>query len=164
MRTQNFSFVSRSWQDSHTSFLSLFLYQFVIFVQEKVLRKILRNKNSWSFLFLLWPLPFPTLLIHDKINAGNLIFPPISKELPTKGKIKEQRVGGFFCRDWGGGGRGRWQGLIILILSCQGNCTWVRVMLETWHRVLSYSFNKSSIPFFLIFLRTVECWEVSRAA
>ena len=53
-------------------------------------------------MFLLWPLPFPTLLIHDKINAGNLIFPPISKELPTKGKIKEQSVGGFFA----GGGEG----------------------------------------------------------
>ena len=60
-------------------------------------------------MFLLWPLPFPTLLIHDKINAGNLIFPPISKELPTKGKIKEQSVGGFFAgggRGKGGGGRG----------------------------------------------------------
>ena len=54
-------------------------------------------------MFLLWPLPFPTLLIHDKINAGNLIFPPISKELPTKGKIKEQSVGGFFA---GRGGKG----------------------------------------------------------
>ena len=45
-------------------------------------------------------------MIHDKINAGNLIFPPISKELPTKGKIKEQSVGGFFCRDSGGRGGG----------------------------------------------------------
>ena len=43
-------------------------------------------------------------MIHDKINAGNLIFPPISKELPTKGKIKEQSVGGFFLPGLGGGG------------------------------------------------------------
>ena len=61
------------------------------------------KKKYCGFLYLLWPLPFPTLLIHDKINAGNLIFPPISKELPTKGKIKEQSVGGFFA---GGGGKG----------------------------------------------------------
>ena len=62
--------------------------------------------------FFLWPLPFPTLLIHDKINAGNLIFPPISKELPTKGKIKEQSVGGFFCRDSGGRGGGGGKGAV----------------------------------------------------
>ena len=43
-------------------------------------------------------------MILDKINAGNLIFPPISKELPTKGKIKEQSVGGFFAGGGGGGG------------------------------------------------------------
>ena len=55
------------------------------------------------------PLPFPTLLIHDEINAGNLIFPPISKELPTKGKIKEQSVGGFFA---GGGGKGGGKGAV----------------------------------------------------
>ena len=30
-----------------------------------------------KFLLLLWPLRFPTLLIHDDINAGNLIFPEI---------------------------------------------------------------------------------------
>ena len=46
-------------------------------------------------------------MIHDKINAGNLIFPPISKELPTKGKIKEQSVGGFFFSGIGGGEGGK---------------------------------------------------------
>ena len=46
-------------------------------------------------------------MIHDKINAGNLIFPPLSKELPTKGKIKEQSVGGFFFPGLGGGGGGK---------------------------------------------------------
>ena len=65
-------------------------------------------------MFLLWPLPFPTLLIHDKINAGNLIFPPISKELPTKGKIKEQSVGGFFFPGGGGGGKGAVAGVNYL--------------------------------------------------
>ena len=127
-------------------------------------------------------------MIHDNINAGNLIFPPISNELPTKGKIKEQSVAGFLTGggegergqrgkgDGGEGGRGRgkgrggsgrgeggrgergWQqGLPILILSCQESCTLVRVVLETWHRVYSYSFNKSKFFFSLMFLRTVEC-------
>ena len=50
-------------------------------------------------------------MIHDKINAGNLIFPPLSKELPTKGKIKEQSVGGFFA---GGGGKGAVAGVNYL--------------------------------------------------
>ena len=45
-------------------------------------------------------------MIHDNINAGNLIFPPISNELPTKGKIKEQSVAGFLT----GGGRGKGDG------------------------------------------------------
>ena len=65
-------------------------------------------------MFLLLPLPFPTLLIHDEINAGNLIFPPISKELPTKGKIKEQSVGGFFFPGLGGGGEGAVAGVNYL--------------------------------------------------
>ena len=54
-------------------------------------------------------------MIHDDINAGNLIFPPISNELPTKGKIKEQSVAGFLTagrgkEDGGEGRRGRGKG------------------------------------------------------
>ena len=91
--------------------------------------------------------------------------------------MKEQSVGGFLTgvegerrrrgrgKGRGGSGRGEggrgergWQqGLIILILSCQESCTLVRVVLETWHRVYSYSFHKSKFFFSFIFFRTVEC-------
>ena len=45
---------------------------------------------------LFWPLHFPTLLIRDGKNAGNLIFPAILDELQAKGKIKEQSEGVVF--------------------------------------------------------------------
>ena len=50
-----------------------------------------------KFLLLLWLLRFPTLLIHDEINAGNLIFPAIYEEPPRKVKLNEQSVGLFFA-------------------------------------------------------------------
>ena len=46
---------------------------------------------------LLWPLRFPPLLIHDEMNAGNLIFPAIEEEIPRKVKLKEQSVDKFFA-------------------------------------------------------------------
>ena len=97
-RTQNFSFFfffSRSWEDSNTSFLSLFFYQFVILVQETVLRKNLRNKNSWTF-FVILAASFPNIVDPWWNKFWKFNFPRNLRWVTGKGKIKEHSGGVFF--------------------------------------------------------------------
>ena len=90
-----FFFFSRSWEESNTSFLSLFFYQFVILVQETVLRKNLRNKNSWTF-FVILAAPFPNIVDPWWNKFWKFNFPRNLRWVTGKGKIKEHSGGVFF--------------------------------------------------------------------
>ena len=89
--------------------------------------KILRNKIHELFFHVILAASFPNIVAPWWNKCWKFNFTRDLRWVTGKGKKLKNRVWVFF--------------LIILIVSCQEDWTWVRVVLETWHRVHIHPFS-----------------------
>ena len=127
-RTQNFSFFFHA-RDKTVTLLSFpFSYTNLSFLFKKqYCAKILRNKIHELFFHVILAASFPNIVDPWWNKCWKFNFTRDLRWVTGKGKKLKNRVWVFF--------------FIILIVSCQEDCTWVRAMLETWHRVHIHPFS-----------------------